>query len=56
MNLMNSRIPISDRKSCLWRILLQNRHNKTNSKESGTGDTEMMPAYSSTKASDSMYD
>ncbi|KAG6694233.1 hypothetical protein I3842_09G038600 [Carya illinoinensis] len=38
------------------KTVVENRHNKTNSKESGTGDTEMMPAYSSTKASDSMPD
>jgi hypothetical protein len=37
-------------------ILLQNRRNKTSSKEIDTGDTEMIHAYSSVKSSDSMYD
>jgi len=35
---------------------LQNRRNKTSSKEIDTGDTEMIHAYSSVKSSDSMYD
>lgn len=37
-------------------ILLQNRRNKTSSKETGTGDMDMIHDYSSAKASDSMYD
>ena len=36
-------------------FLLQNRHGKTSSKESDAGDTEMMLADSSMKASRSMY-